>query len=181
MTIFSSKNSTACSTSPPRTATLSFCIPNSSAKRSVYPSIFPPPPTTKTALTDFPPFNSFILSATPTAIDCITGSNTSSSSSLTMLCCSPIISLYVTSFINPASFFICSAVPKSTRQCFAIVSVKASPAIGSIPNAIMLPSFVMEISEVPAPTSTKAIFSILYISGMATWIAAIGSNVILAT
>ena len=45
----------------------------------------------------------------------------------------------------------------------------------------MLPSLVMEISDVPAPTSTNAMFSIRNASGIATLIAAIGSNVILAT
>ena len=50
-----------------------------------------------------------------------------------------------------------------------------------MPYAIMLPSFVMEISDVPAPTSTSAIFNNRNLSGIATFIAAIGSNVRFAT
>ena len=45
----------------------------------------------------------------------------------------------------------------------------------------MLPSRVIEISEVPAPTSTNAMLSKRNFSGIATLIAAIGSSVRLAT
>ena len=41
----------------------------------------------------------------------------------------------------------------------------------------MLPSLVIEISLVPAPTSTNAIFNNLNFSGIAILIAAIGSKV----
>ena len=44
-----------------------------------------------------------------------------------------------------------------------------------------LPSLVMHISEVPAPTSINPMFRSLYCSGIAIFIAAIGSNVRLAT
>ncbi len=79
------------------------------------------------------------------------------------------------------AFLICSAVSKSTRYFFAIASVISSPASGIIPKAIMLPSFTMEISDVPAPTSMRAIFSRRKRSGIARLIAAIGSSVRLTT
>ena len=70
-----------------------------------------------------------------------------------------------------------SAVAKSIRQVFARTSVRQSPACGSIPNAITLPSFVIEISDVPAPTSIIAMLRSLNFSGIATLMAAIGSSV----
>ena len=51
------------STSFPRSATRSEIIPSFSAIFSVNVGIFPPPPTTNTALTDLSAFNSFIFSA----------------------------------------------------------------------------------------------------------------------
>ena len=50
-----------------------------------------------------------------------------------------------------------------------------------MPYAITQPSLVMQISEVPAPTSTSAILRSLNFSGIAISIAAIGSSVRFAT
>ena len=91
------------------------------------------------------------------------------------------ISSYVTSSKTDIPFLMDSAVAKSTRQCFAIASVNASPALGIMPYAVIAPSFVIQISDVPAPTSTSAIFSNRNFSGMATMDAAIGSRVKLDT
>ena len=62
-----------------------------------------------------------------------------------------------------------------------MASVISSPATGIMPKAIILPSFVRQISEVPAPTSTSPRFNNLKSSGTARLIAAIGSRVKLAT
>ena len=98
-----------------------------------------------------------------------------------IFCGSSIMSEYSTSSFSVLAHFILSASVKSVRYCFAIASVTSSPAYGIMPYAIILPSLVMEISDVPAPTSTKAIFNRRNLSGIATLIAAIGSNVRFAT
>ena len=54
----------------------------------------------------------------------------------------------------------------------------SSPAVEVIAYAIIVPSFVIAISEVPAPISTRAIFNSLTLLDTAASIAAIGSNVI---
>ena len=148
---------------------------------SVNPGILPPPPTTKTALTEFPPLSSMIFSETFSTIRRIASSVVSRSSSYPTLYASPIIFLKDTIFFLAAAFFIFSAISKSTRNSRAMASVISSPARGIMPKAMILPSFTMEISEVPAPTSTSAIFSRRKRSGMAILIAAIGSSVRLAT
>ena len=76
--------------------------------------------------------------------------------------------------------FICSAVPKSTRYSFIIVSVISSPATVAIVYPVTLPPVQAAISEVPAPISTITRFRSLKFSGMAALMAAIGSSVILA-
>ena len=48
-----------------------------------------------------------------------------------------------------------------------MASVISSPAKGIIPKAVMLPSLTIEMSDVPAPISTKAIFNNLNFSGIA--------------
>ena len=60
-------------------------------------------------------------------------------------------------------------------------SVISSPAQGIMPYAIIQPSFVRQISDVPAPTSTSPMLRSLYCSGIAIFMAAIGSNVRLST
>ncbi len=174
-------NSIFCITSSPRSAQRSAGIPSLSATLCVYPAIFPPPPTTNTALTGLSPLSFLIRSAACCAMDVILSSVIRRTSSLEIFCGSPIISLYSTVSCFSIPHLICSAVLKSTRQCLAMSSVRQSPAIGSIPYATILPSFVIEISLVPAPTSINAIFSMRYICGIATSIAAIGSSVRLAT
>ena len=78
------------------------------------------------------------------------------------------ISVKLISSLSSIWRLISSAALKSTRQCLATVSVRLSPAMGIIPYATMAPSFVIEISEVPAPTSTSAMLSIRNFSGIAT-------------
>ena len=168
-------------TSSPLTATLSCAIFNLSAILSVNPGNFPPPPTTNTALTGLSPLSSHILSAISSAILVSCVSRSLCTSAAGSLCDIPMISLYVIVFFLPAASLIFSADAKSTKYSLAIISVSSSPAAGIIPYAAMLPSLVRQISEVPAPTSTSAIFRSLYCSGIATFIAAIGSNVRLAT
>ena len=112
-----SPKSTVVRTSSPRTATLSFAIPRHAATLSVYPRILPPPPTTKTAFTDFPPLSSFIFDAHSLAIFSITGAVTVLTSEACTFWVRPIISLNVTRplIFLLASSFIFSAVLKSTR------------------------------------------------------------------
>ena len=126
-TTFSSANSTSPSTSLPLKATLSFCRPKTSAIWVVKPLTLPPPPTTKTALTDLPPFNSLIFSAISSVIELSVGAMVLSISSEFMVWVISIISLNST-FEFSRSLLISSAVLKSTRQSLAIISVISSPA-----------------------------------------------------
>ena len=84
-------------------------------------------------------------------------------------------------FLFAVCLFTYSAVSKSVRYSLAIASVSSSPASGIIPYAMIAPSLTMDRSDVPAPTSTSAMFNNLNFSGIATLIAAMGSSVRLAT
>ncbi len=81
-----------------------------------------------------------------------------------------------TSFVSRLRFTN-SAVEKSSRKFLVIASVISSPARGTIPYAMIVPSFDIAISLVPAPTSTNAMLSILRSSGTVMFTAAIGSSV----
>ncbi len=167
--------------SSPRSATRLGSRPSSAAIKSSNPLILPPPPTINTALGGVPPFSSLTVSAANFAIFSISGWQMAITSLAVIICSMPMMSSYTISSCCVAAVLIISAVPKSMRHVFARISVSESPACGIMPKAIIFPSAVIEISEVPAPISTIAIFSRRNFSGIATRIAAIGSNVRLAT
>ncbi len=102
-------------------------------------------------------------------------------SSCPIFCSTPRISVKVISFSWSAWAFIFSAVAKSTRYSFMRASVTSSPATVAMVYPVTLPPVQAAISEVPAPISTKTRFNSRRFSGIAALIAAIGSNVMLAT
>ncbi len=93
----------------------------------------------------------------------------------------PKMSLNSISSCRSSCILMDSAVWKSTRYCFIIVSVISSPAMVAIVYPVTLPLVQAAISEVPAPISTITKFSSRIFSGIAALMAAIGSKVRLAT
>ena len=110
-------------TSEPLSATLSFGSSRNSARLSTKPLIFPPPPTTKTALTDFPPLSSIILPAMLFVIDCTVSFTTSAISSDEILYGSPIISLNVTVSLSGLL---------AASSCSVLLHLRASASLKSV-------------------------------------------------
>ena len=174
-------NSTFVSTSSPLSAALLCGRLRFFARASTKPGYFPPPPTTNTALTGLLPLSSIIFLAIFSVIfsySSLTSSQITVESSFVLI---PITSVKATVFFLVLSTLTLSASLNSIRYFLARASVISSPAYGIIPYAVTVPSLVIHISDVPAPTSTRARLSSLNFSGIATLIAAIGSSVRLHT
>ena len=153
-------------------------------RAAVIPSLSPAsllPPPARNRADGAPPFTSRTFSA----ISLLSISDAPlihcSISSRDALRSNPKISVNITSSSCSSCAFTDSAVLKSTRYSFMIVSVISSPATVAMVYPVTLPSVHAAISEVPAPISTRTRFRSLRFSGITALIAAIGSRVTLTT
>ncbi len=160
----------------PANATLFVSSPNSCASFSHRPCVWLPPPTRKTAVGALL-LHSWILSAITFAKISTLGSIAFKIVSLVVFWVCPKISVYVIGSSFSSANFIVSAVSKSTRQWRIIASVISSPATVAMVYPATEPSFVIAISDVPAPISTIAKLSKRMSFGKTARMAAMGSNV----
>ena len=164
----------------PAIATRLLSISRAAVRPSFSPASLLPPPARNRAEGALP-FTSRIFPAISLQRDSDVPWMQRKISSLEAFLSNPRISVKVISSSFSICAFIFSAVMKSTRNSFIMDSVISSPAIVAIVYPVTLPLVQAAISEVPAPISTITRFKSLRFSGIAALMAAIGSNVMLAT